>query len=122
MKIRRAVWLLATALCGLLASCQEKPAANLVKPESVAGAEAAIQANLATLGSADEQLALEQKFCPVMPDVRLGEMGPPLKVVIHGQPLFVCCRSCARAAQEDADGTLAAARELKERSPKLPGK
>jgi hypothetical protein len=68
--------------------------------------EADIQDNLARLKPADRELAEAQRFCPVLKR-RLGEMGPPIKMVIKGQPLFVCCKGCARKAQANPEKTLA---------------
>jgi hypothetical protein len=68
--------------------------------------EAEIQDNLARLKPADRELAESQKFCPVLKR-RLGEMGTPIKIVIKGQPVFVCCKGCARKAQANPEKTLA---------------
>jgi hypothetical protein len=68
--------------------------------------EAEIQDNLARLKPADRELAEAQRFCPVLKR-RLGEMGPPIKMVIKGQPVFVCCKGCARKAQANPEKTLA---------------
>ena len=42
---------------------------------------------------ADEAAIRAQGNCPVM-DQALGAHGPPLKVVIDGRPIFVCCQGC----------------------------
>jgi hypothetical protein len=39
-----------------------------------------------------------QKVCPVT-KAKLGEMGDPIKVVIDGKPLYLCCRGCAAKVQ-----------------------
>jgi hypothetical protein len=46
-------------------------------------------------------------------DSRLGETGVPVKVVVQGQPVFVCCPACVRAAQKDPGRTLGRVEELK---------
>jgi hypothetical protein len=76
--------------------------------------EAVIRANLAQLDPDDRRLAEEQEFCPIMPKVRLGEMGPPRKVTVNGVTAFVCCDSCVRATQSNPDGSLAKIRRLEE--------
>jgi hypothetical protein len=40
-------------------------------------------------------------------------MGTPVKVVIDGQSVFLCCDGCKERALGNRDDTLARARELK---------
>ena len=62
----------------------------------------------------DERALVEaQEWCVINTDERLGSMGPPLKLDIKGQPVFVCCKGCKRKAEADPDKTLAKAGELK---------
>lgn len=66
----------------------------------------------------DKKLADAQGYCPVMTDTKLGEMGPPVKILVKGkdgreEPVFVCCKGCKRKALSDADKTLAKVTELK---------
>lgn len=66
----------------------------------------------------DAALIAAQGYCPVMPDTKLGEMGPPFKLMVKGtngveQPVFVCCKGCKRKALSDPDKTLAKVAELK---------
>jgi hypothetical protein len=75
--------------------------------------EDAIKQNLAGLNPQDRELAMAQRFCPVMTDNRLGEMGPPIKVILKGQPVFLCCLGCVKKAQNDPDATLAKVAQLK---------
>src|SRR5829696_8334462 len=58
--------------------------------------EAAIQASLAKLGPEDQKLAEQQRFCAVENDSRLGSMGPPVKVMLKEQPVFLCCKGCTK--------------------------
>jgi hypothetical protein len=67
---------------------------------------AKIKANLAKLSEEDRELAQAQGFCPVMVKNRLGVMGPPLKVMVNDQPVFVCCKGCERKALANPDRTL----------------
>lgn len=78
--------------------------------------DAEIKANRAKLGQQDQRLVEAQDRCPIMEDTRLGEMGPVLKLTIKGQPVFVCCKGCARKAQANPDHTLAKVAELKARN------
>jgi hypothetical protein len=52
------------------------------------------------LSPEDARLAARQKVCPVM-DEPLGSMGPPVRVVVEGRVVFVCCAGCAPALKKD---------------------
>jgi hypothetical protein len=101
----------------LIAGCQAKPAANSVKSGNAPDPEAEIKAVLANLGPDDQRLAEKQKYCPIMPEVRLGEMGTPYKVVVKGETVFVCCRNCLRQARDDPEKALVAMKERKAHTP-----
>ena len=75
--------------------------------------EAEIRENLAKLPPEDRKLAEEQKYCVIEDDNRLGEMGVPVKLMIKGQPVFICCKGCRKQAEADPDKTLAKVKELK---------
>jgi Cu(I)/Ag(I) efflux system membrane fusion protein len=45
------------------------------------------------LSREDQQLVQRQKNCPVT-DLPLGSMGPPVKVMVKGRPVFICCEAC----------------------------
>lgn len=75
-------------------------------------AEREIQEALAKLGDADRKLALAQRLCPVIDDSPLGSMGVPVKFLIEGQPVFVCCEGCREVALEKPKETLARIRQL----------
>jgi hypothetical protein len=82
--------------------------------------EATIKANLDKLSPEDRKLAEEQKFCAVNSDDRLGEMGVPVKVMVKDQPVFLCCKSCKKEAEDNPDKTLAKVKELKEKNAAKP--
>lgn len=65
------------------------------------------------LAPADRALVEAQEWCVVSHDQRLGSMGPPMKLDIKGQPVFICCKGCKRKAEADPDKTLAKVEELK---------
>jgi len=44
----------------------------------------------------DQKLAWLQKVCPVT-DMPLGSMGAPIKVMVEGQLVFICCEGCRRS-------------------------
>jgi uncharacterized protein (TIGR03000 family) len=80
-----------------------------------------ITENLAKLGPEDRKLAEAQKYC-AEEDSLLGAMGVPVKVMLKGQPVFVCCKGCVEKAQENPDKTLAKVKELKAKNAKKPPK
>jgi hypothetical protein len=106
---RRSLALLVTLL---LSGCQEKTVPNSGRSEVDPDAER--KSNLAALAPEDRGRAEGQEFCPVMPDIRLGEMGPPHKVELNGKTLFVCCENCVRQAREEPDKTLAELQKILE--------
>lgn len=84
------------------------------RPSMSEDTESKVAASLAKLSAADRKLAEEQRFCPVLADSRLGGMGVPVKIMVQGQPVFLCCKGCLKAAQADEKKTLARVAELKE--------
>ena len=72
-----------------------------------------VAAERAKLSPEDRALVDAQEWCAVSTDERLGAMGPPLKLDINGQPVFVCCKGCKRKAEANPDKTLATVAELK---------
>ena len=46
-----------------------------------------------TLSPEDRLLVEKQKVCPVT-DAPLGSMGEPVRVVVNGRPVFICCPGC----------------------------
>ena len=75
--------------------------------------EAKIEKALAKLSDEDRKLAEAQRFCPVMPEKRLGAMGTPVKLELNGQTVFLCCKGCTKGANADPDKTLEKVKELK---------
>ena len=74
---------------------------------------AKIEANLVRLSPEDRQLVEAQVFCPITLRNRLGLMGPPVKVMIKNQPVFLCCKGCQAKALANPDATLARLAQLK---------
>ncbi len=72
----------------------EKPKTDAAAP-ATASDKTAAEANDAfkELSSADRELALKQKVCPVTGE-KLGSMGPPVKVEVKGRTVFLCCAGC----------------------------
>jgi Cu(I)/Ag(I) efflux system membrane fusion protein len=59
-------------------------------------------ANVAKLSEPDRALATRQQNCPITGQA-LGSMGVPPKITLQGQDVFLCCKSCEKTAQKDAD-------------------
>jgi uncharacterized protein (TIGR03000 family) len=78
----------------------------LTRPSAVADA-------LNELSPTDRKLAVAQKFCAVQPENLLGAMGKPVKVVLKGQPVFLCCQDCVKQARRAPNQVLAKAKELR---------
>ena len=83
-----------------------------VRPSTPEDPDAKIESALSKLSPADRKLAEAQKFCPVLPDSRLGGMGAPVKLMIDGQPVFVCCSGCTKKALANPQATLEKVSEL----------
>ncbi len=120
MRMFAAPWILVLVLSLLSAGCQARPSPTRARPPAAADVEAELQANLAELAAEDRRLAEQQKYCPVMPEIRLGEMGTPHKVLVKGALVFVCCKACVRQAQEEPDKTIAQLKQLTDGALKSP--
>jgi hypothetical protein len=102
---------LAALVSAILAGCAGGPPQPAVSPE--AKKEARIRESLARLDPKDRALAEAQQYCPIESDNRLGSMGPPVKVMVEDQPVFLCCKGCTKQALADPEKTLAKVRALK---------
>src|SRR4051812_32238730 len=93
--------------CGGCRSCCSAPAAS-AGPPSCCGPAAAdskdagkaasdkeaaeIRESLAKLSAEDRKLAEAQKWCAIEDESRLGSMGVPMKILVKGEPVFLCCK------------------------------
>lgn len=68
---------------------------------------------------ADTAAVTRQKLCPVM-DEKLTAMGGPWRVVVKGQPIYVCCKGCIKKVQQNADFYIAKTKRLSGRGSKRP--
>jgi membrane fusion protein, copper/silver efflux system len=91
-----------------------------VRPSTPEDTDAKVIAALNKLPPEDRAVAAAQKFCPVLEGSRLGSMGVPVKLVLDGQPVFVCCKGCVAEAQGDPAKTRKWADELKAKGPSAP--
>jgi Cu(I)/Ag(I) efflux system membrane fusion protein len=83
-----------------------------VRPSTPEDPDAKIEATFAELSPEDRKLAESQRFCPVLPDSRLGSMGPPIKLTVDGTPVFICCKGCQKKALANPQETLANVKKL----------
>lgn len=64
------------------------------------------KAELAKLPPADRASAEKQHVCPVTGEM-LGTMGPPKKVDVNGQHVWICCDGCREELLANPDKYLA---------------
>ena len=112
----------ALALAGCADSKPVGPAVSAPAPSvKDAGKESAeVAAERAKLSAEDRVLVAAQEWCAVSTDEQLGAMGPPVKLDVKGQAVFVCCKGCQRKALADPDATLAKVAELKAKKAAAP--
>lgn len=91
--------------------------ATPVRPSTPEDTDAKVTAALGKLSPDDRALAASQKFCPILEGSRLGSMGVPIKLMLDGQPVFVCCKGCVDEAQADAAKARKRADELRSKGP-----
>jgi multidrug efflux pump subunit AcrA (membrane-fusion protein) len=72
-----------------------------------------INAALARLSPADRKVAEAQKECPINAGSLLGSMGVPVKLMVEGETVFVCCEGCQEDALADPRGTLEKVKRLR---------
>jgi hypothetical protein len=89
-------------------------------PAGAGGGTAANGDDVATerakLSAEDRGLVEAQEWCAISTDERLGSMGPPIKLTIKGEPVFICCKGCQKKAEGNPDKTLAKVEELKSKA------
>lgn len=119
MKATHWLWMATLLVSSVFTGCKdaapEKPDVSKKTTEKPS-AEDTFKANLAKLDGADRKLAEAQKYCAVENENRLGSMGAPFKVIVKDQPVFLCCKSCQKAALADPEKTLVKVEELKKKA------
>lgn len=101
---------LSLGMC-FVVGCGEKPKPS--SPAAVSTDEAKFSEAIAKLPEEDRAAATAQKFCVVEDKSRLGSMGMPHKIMVEGQPVFLCCAGCEEEALKDPQATLAKVEKLK---------
>jgi RND family efflux transporter MFP subunit len=90
-----------------------KSGSTTVRPSTPADEDAKVKAALDKLSVADRQLADAQVLCPIQKGSRLGSMGVPIKLILDGQPVFLCCIGCQKDARANVQETLKEVAKLK---------
>lgn len=88
-----------------------------VRPTTPENEDAKLLAAFKKLTPADRALAEQQKFCPILENSRLGSMGVPVKVMVDGKPVFVCCPACEKPATDKPEETLKKLEQMKSSRP-----
>lgn len=83
-------------------------------PASTVADEVKINAALDKLLPQDRALAAAQKYCVILATSRLGSMGTPIKLMLDGKPVFLCCEGCRTKAEADPKGSATKAEELRD--------
>jgi Cu(I)/Ag(I) efflux system membrane fusion protein len=65
------------------------------------------------LTAEDRRLIEAQQFCPVRANSKLGSMGTPVRLVLHNQPVYLCCSGCLDKARANPERTLTRVAEFK---------
>lgn len=96
----------------------DRNAAGAVRPSMTRDEQETIEKSLAALSPDDRRLAAAQRYCPVLTDNRLGSMDAPFKVMVNGQPVFLCCNACTNDALANPQRTLGRVAQAKTVRPK----
>jgi RND family efflux transporter MFP subunit len=83
------------------------------RPSSTRTEDAKVKTNLGKLDAEDRSVAEAQGYCPILQHNRLGSMGKPVKIMVKGQPVFLCCDGCNEKALANPDQTLAQVKKMK---------
>jgi len=73
--------------------------------QTVVLSKAKPQVTLAALNQSDQAGIARQRMCPVT-GAALDSMGGPVKVLVGGQPLYLCCKGCLGKVQSSPEAYL----------------
>ncbi len=71
------------------------------------------QITLAATHQSDLDLISQQEVCPVMGS-ELNSMGAPIKTLVDGKPLYLCCSACVPKLKDAPETYLAKARRARQ--------
>jgi multidrug efflux pump subunit AcrA (membrane-fusion protein) len=94
----------------------DRRSAATSRPSMTRVEEEKVRAVLEKLSPEDRSLVEAQGFCPILTDNRLGSMGQPVKLLVKGQPVFLCCKGCVNKALADATKTVTKVDQAKARA------
>lgn len=86
---------------------------SVIRASTPEDPDAKIEQSLAKLSPEDRKLAEAQRYCAILPNSRLGSMGPPIKLVLEGETVFICCGGCREKALAAPGQTVANVKKLK---------
>jgi hypothetical protein len=92
----------ATTNLGTAARSEPPAATDEPDTQDASAQQAEIEAALAELTPADQQIARKQRLCPVT-QLPLGSMGKPVKQNIDGRAVFLCCAGCVQPLLDAPD-------------------
>ncbi len=95
------------------AHSEHRSTTSTARPSMAPDDDAKVHAERAKLSLIDRPLVDAQDRCPVIKGNRLGDMGPPIRVVIDDRPVFLCCKGCVDKALARPAATLATVDQLK---------
>jgi Cu(I)/Ag(I) efflux system membrane fusion protein len=72
------------------------PPSKTVRPSTPEDQDLKLDVALGKLNPADRELVQSQEFCPILTETRLGSMGVPVKMMVEGEAVFICCPSCKK--------------------------
>jgi hypothetical protein len=84
----------------------QRPANEHAGHEHSAADMEKVKAELAKLSPEDATSAEKQHVCPVSGEM-LGSMGPPKKLEVNGQQVWICCDGCKDELMANPDKYLA---------------
>ncbi|WP_417848419.1 hypothetical protein [Thalassoglobus sp.] len=102
---------------GMATGCAKKSETTAEGEPATTDEAAAVELGEAAppeLSAEDKALVEAQVFCPVGGE--LGGMGTPVKVMVDGQPIFICCEGCRGPLLEDPEKYLAELEEKKKKA------
>jgi len=96
--------------------CQEEAVEHGKETLSKAEKLKRIAAAITKLPAGDQALVEAQMFCAVAKENRLGSMGIPVKLMLEGKPVFLCCEGCEGEARANPKATLAQVEAIKKKN------
>ena len=81
---------------------KENSPAAVQPPQRVAATKVKMEVTEAAVGKDDKAGIERQQVCPVSGE-KLGGMGDPVKVLIDGHPVYLCCQGCVAKVKQDPE-------------------